>query len=236
MGEFIDANLSTIHNNGFVTNSLKIKDMYGKEHPDIVKKIRHFIKVFPDLNNSAFTIDTYIAGNGQRQPMYNMTKHGFELLVSSFKTGKSLKITKDLIDKFQDLNYNFTYIERDECAFGRLLKDTFSNATIIEQLPVLNYRVDFYIEEGKVIVEYDEAHHQYQQDEDEKRINEIRKEIMRKISIGNPLYEGQEACESPWLNDKDILTVVRVKKGEEGIAINQILNAIYKNDMIEFAI
>lgn len=219
-----------------VVNSLQVKDIYQKEHHDVVKKIKKIIKLIPKLDNSDFILSNYYANNNQYQPMYKMTQKGFEILASSFKTGKSLKLTNELVDMHEEFNYNLTYVEREEHAFGRLLRDTFAKATIIEQMQVLDYRVDFYIDEGKVIIEYDESHHKYQQEDDEIRIKQIRKEMMRKMSVGEPLYEGQEECESPWLKDKDILTVVRVKKGKEGQAINQILNAIYKNDMIEFAI
>jgi predicted HTH transcriptional regulator len=42
------------------------------------------------------------------------------------------------------------------------------------QYPVKNYKLDFYISELNLAIEFDEKHHKYQKEEDKKRENEIK--------------------------------------------------------------
>ena len=96
-------------------------------------------------------------------------------------------------------------------------------------MPVLNFKVDFYLPFANMIIEYDEQHHNYSIEKDEIRIKEIRKEIMKKISQGIPLFEGDEAEYSPWLKDRDILHVIRVNEGEEIKGIREILITMHED-------
>ena len=41
------------------TTSLKVAEVYGKDHADVMKKIRHFIEVIPELNDGNFSLVEY---------------------------------------------------------------------------------------------------------------------------------------------------------------------------------
>ena len=50
----------TVDENGkVVTNSLKIADYYSKEHKDVLKKIRGFIELIPELGEGNFSAICY---------------------------------------------------------------------------------------------------------------------------------------------------------------------------------
>jgi len=60
---------------------------------------------------------------------------------------------------------------------------------------------------------------------------------MRRIVEGIAIYNKQEDVYSnEWLEGKDILHVVRVKKGEEFKGINEILNIMWQKSVIEHVI
>lgn len=69
---------------------------------------------------------------------------------------------------------------RDEVSFGSTIVDAmFKNYTIIRQKPVLKYRIDFYIPELNIAVEFDEEQHHTKsgKEADERREFEIKQEI-----------------------------------------------------------
>lgn len=43
-------------NGEILTTSLNVAEVYGKEHRDIMRKIRHFIDVIPELAERNFTL------------------------------------------------------------------------------------------------------------------------------------------------------------------------------------
>jgi len=70
--------------------------------------------------------------------------------------------------------------QRKEFAFGKdIVENLFSDYTIIKQLPVLNgnYRIDWYIPELKLAIEYDESSHNFRKGEDTNRQQAIEAEL-----------------------------------------------------------
>lgn len=62
--------------------------------------------------------------------------------------------------KSEGVEVRVTKAERAEITFGNSVVDKmFTNYTIIRQYIVLNYRIDFYIPELNIAVEYDEPQH-----------------------------------------------------------------------------
>jgi very-short-patch-repair endonuclease len=89
--------------------------------------------------------------------------------------------------------------------FEILLEKTLEGIVKIDkQLSVLRYRVDFYIHNLNLAIEYDEEYHTYQKEYDELREKEI------KDTLG---------C-----------TFIRIKKGEELEGLNEILKIIIKSN------
>ena len=71
--------------NGIVTTtSLKVAEIYGKDHGDVLKKIRKFIELIPELGQGNFSESSYINEQNKGQPMFNMDRQGFSMLVNKF--------------------------------------------------------------------------------------------------------------------------------------------------------
>ena len=182
--------------------------MEVKEHSKMIRKIDQLISRNPETTN-LFIKSSYKDSSGKRNREYQVTKEGLELLLSTKK-----------------LN---TRSARFEFKFANLLKDMFPNEVILEQYPVLNYRVDFLLPFASIVVEYDEKHHKYQSEKDEHRMREIIEELSRKIVEGEPLYDGDTAEPTPWMKGKDVYTVIRINEGEEIDGLRRILLEIENN-------
>ena len=141
--------------------------------------------------------------------------------MAKFLSSREIKINNNcnlilyfnIIEKIFNKNINeiiFVKNERSEIQFGKLLKQI-TGLDWLEQYPIDNgkYRLDFYLK-NTLIVEYDEDHHNWRTEEDDKRIRYCREWLRR-----NEFYENGWWC-----------PVIRVNKGEEGIGLNKILKAL----------
>lgn len=198
-------------NGDLVVSSRQVAEDFEKRHADVIKAIEDKMKVNEILRSPKYFIEsTYTDKSNRQTKEYLLTEEGKEIIENKFK--------------YNTRNAKFEY------KFYNLLKEFFPNENIVCQMQVLSFRVDFYLPFANIIIEYDEKHHKYSTEKDEIRIKEIRKEIMNKISQGIPLFEGDEEAEySPWLKDKDILHVIRVKEGEEIKGIREILITMHED-------
>ena len=81
--------------------------------------------------------------------------------------------------------------ERKEQRFKSLLESAFKDINIITQYPVKGKRIDFYLPEYKLAIEFDEEQHKSQQEDDKVRQSMIEKELgCRFIRVP----EGQEGA------------------------------------------
>jgi phage anti-repressor protein/very-short-patch-repair endonuclease len=99
--------------------------------------------------------------------------------------------------------------ERKEIEFGKML-DVITGFEWQKQYSIDNgkYRLDFYLEDV-LIVEYDEKYHEYQKEEDEKRINYCRDWL---ATHKKDSYDDGWRC-----------PVIRIKEGEELNGLNRII-------------
>ena len=82
-------NLVAIENNEVVTSSIKVAEIFGKQHKDVLKAVKSLdiSEEFRERNFALSKID-YQNGNIKKQlPMYYITRDGFMFLVMGF-TGK----------------------------------------------------------------------------------------------------------------------------------------------------
>jgi very-short-patch-repair endonuclease len=94
---------------------------------------------------------------------------------------------------------------RYEKEYGKLLENVFKDITkIVPQFPVDNYRIDFYLPQFNIAIEYDEKHH----NTFSSQIRDVERETKIKSILG---------C-----------TFVRVPEGKEIESINTILKLIIK--------
>ncbi|HCT5134542.1 TPA: Rha family transcriptional regulator [Aeromonas hydrophila] len=90
---FTPSEIISLHHGQPVTTSLKVAEVFGKQHKDVLRKIATLdcSKVFNERN---FALVTYQDGKGEARPAYEMTKDGFIFVVMGF-TGAKAAATKE---------------------------------------------------------------------------------------------------------------------------------------------
>ncbi|WP_300464604.1 Rha family transcriptional regulator [Desulfobacula sp.] len=73
---------------GFTTTSLKIAEVYGKDHSNIIKKILG-LNCSEEFSRVNFNAANYLSKQGKMIPMYNITRTGFAFLVGKFSGKKA---------------------------------------------------------------------------------------------------------------------------------------------------
>lgn len=84
-----------------VTDSLKVAQVFGKQHRNVLQSIRNLIVT---AENSAvkkwFCETTYLSAKGQTQPMFIMTRDGFSLLAMGLTGAKAMQFKVAFIEQF----------------------------------------------------------------------------------------------------------------------------------------
>lgn len=91
----------TIENGKVTTTSLKVAEIYGKDHADVMKKIRKFIELIHELGLGNFSESSYINEQQKEQPMFNMDRQGFSMLVNKFTGDKATIFTYKYTKAFE---------------------------------------------------------------------------------------------------------------------------------------
>ena len=84
-----------------VTDSRKVAEAFGKLHKDVIRKIKSLgcSSEFAERNFTLCFENSYLQ-NGKPQPLYQMTKDGFMLLVMGFSGKKAMAIKEAFIAAF----------------------------------------------------------------------------------------------------------------------------------------
>lgn len=94
--------LVIMHEQQAVTTSLKVAEVFQKNHRDVMEKIRNMT-----AENSAvlkmFVEDEYINSQNKQQPMYYMNRDGFTLLAMGFTGSKAMEFKLKYIDAFNKM-------------------------------------------------------------------------------------------------------------------------------------
>lgn len=90
--------LVQVNNEQVVTNSLKVADVFEKEHRHVLDSIRQILAA----ENSAarFFYETTYENRGKQYPMYLMNRDGFSLLVMGFTGAKAMQWKIKYIEAF----------------------------------------------------------------------------------------------------------------------------------------
>jgi len=87
-----------------VTDSLKVAQVFGKQHKDVLRAIRN---LFDTAQNCAvqkwFYESTYIAENGKGNPMFVMNRDGFSLLAMGLTGAKAMQFKVGFIEQFNQM-------------------------------------------------------------------------------------------------------------------------------------
>lgn len=102
----------------------------------------------------------------------------------------------------------------------------------IEQYKVLNYKIDIFFKNAKIIVEYDEKYHDYQKEEDYIRMNDIMFELLKNKNC-QVEYEDEEGYIN-YIDKKDfcymkhnqIYKLIRIKKNKELEGTSKVLACV----------
>lgn len=97
--------LVIMHDRQAVTTSLRIAEVFGKQHKDVLEAIRDLIS---SAENSAlletyFAEGEYKASNGKANPMYYMNRDGFTLLAVGFTGKRALQFKISYINAFNSM-------------------------------------------------------------------------------------------------------------------------------------
>lgn len=160
----------TEKNNKPVTNSREVAENFGKNHQHVMESIRNLTGKNTATKNY-FYKTTYTNDRGREYPIYYMTKEGFLLLTSSFRGAKAQEVKAKILAETDMIPPALP--ERKELVFVDVLKETMKplGLTIETQkvFPKLDFRVDVFIPELNLAIEYDEKEHIYKIENDEQR-------------------------------------------------------------------
>ena len=99
--------LVVVNNNQAVTTSLKVAEVFGKEHFNVIRDIRNLIGggVLKIEDTPMFIETTYVnEQNKQEYPMFVMDRDGFDLLVMGFTGEKALAYKVTYIKAFRAMS------------------------------------------------------------------------------------------------------------------------------------
>ena len=105
--------LTTNEDGTVTTNSLKVAEYYGKGHNDVMKKIRKFIELIPELGQGNFTQSSYINEQNKEQPMYIMDRQGFSMLVNKFTGDEATIFTYKYTKAFERMVEIITLLQQE---------------------------------------------------------------------------------------------------------------------------
>lgn len=84
-----------------VVSSLDVADTFVKNHFDVMESIRNIQTTISTMEFSMlFNLTSYKAANGKSNPMYQMTRDGFTLLVMGYTGEKAMKFKLAYIKQF----------------------------------------------------------------------------------------------------------------------------------------
>ncbi len=92
-------------NDQVVTTSLKVAEVFGKEHQHILRDIRDLVEGVSRIGDTPmFEETTYIhPQNKQQYPMFLMNRDGFTLLAMGFTGDKALRFKMAYINAFNEM-------------------------------------------------------------------------------------------------------------------------------------
>ena len=135
---------------------------------------------------------------GRPKTQYEFTLDAVKLICLLERNNTSKDVYRWLCS-FDDRECVIYHKTRKELLFEICLIEILNGIeVVIPQYKVLNYRIDFYLPDLNIAIEYDEKHHSYKKHKDANRQKEIENEIKN-------------------------IEFIRVNEGEENLGINLIL-------------
>lgn len=121
-----------------VTDSLKVAQVFGRQHKNVIRSIRDIMMSANLLaNRQTFCESTYMDSQGRKQPIFLMTKEGFCALVMRWNGEKANQFKMAFIEMFSKMESAFQRIQPQYPAipqtFAEALRLAASQAEQIEE-------------------------------------------------------------------------------------------------------
>lgn len=166
------------HKNFISSHELAI--LINRGHKDIRRAIRNII-LKNSNNHSEFEDGFYINYQNKKQPTYKLSLTGVKLYIDNARKTPNLKPLIEWYNTAEGSNSNPIVLNsRFEDSFISDLEQSLKplGYKIDKQKPILNkYRLDAYIEDLNIAIEYDEKQHEYNSEKDLIRQREIEKHL-----------------------------------------------------------
>ena len=94
--------LVIMHDEKVVTTSLKVAEIFEKEHRDVMKSIRN-LTAQNFAVKKMFVEESYLNSRNQQQPMFYMNRDGFTLLAVGFTGSKAMEFKLKYIEAFNQM-------------------------------------------------------------------------------------------------------------------------------------
>lgn len=91
-----------IQNEQVKTTSLKVAEIFGKQHKDVLRKFEN-LDCSTEFTERNFALSEYLDSSGRKLPMYEMTKDGFIFLVMGFTGAAAARIKEAYINTFNQM-------------------------------------------------------------------------------------------------------------------------------------
>jgi len=119
--------------------SREVAELTGKLHKHVMRDCRKHI-------HELITTSSYLSGNGEQRPQFIVEPQGVDILLSRYNSVKG--------------DFKGRAVVRHEYIFGEdIVSKLFNGYEVMPQFKVLGYRLDWYIPELKLAIEFDEPQH-----------------------------------------------------------------------------
>lgn len=137
--------LVVMKNQQAVTTSLKVAEVFGKEHRSVIRNIKNLTAQNCAVKKM-FVESTYVNSRGQEWPMFYMNRDGFTLLAMGFTGNKALEFKLKYIKAFNNME---DFIKKQQQfampqTFGEALQLAADQQKLIEKNQP---KVDYYDEQ-----------------------------------------------------------------------------------------
>ena len=177
-----------------VAEHLEIKHFY------VLQKIRKM----QEIKRGNFIKGNYTNSRNRKYTMYSMDKESYDILILYKKCRSTLGKS----------------LEND---FYKLLSDLLPKCKIIRNKKIGIYKVDFYLNDYKIIVEFDEKHHDYTKNKDLKREKEILGNIYNDWYDKKYNIEGYSFKE---FLERKCIKIIRIKHNKIGAGLRELLSEL----------
>lgn len=192
-------------NGKILASSRDVAERFGKQNKHVNEAIRKLITSNPEMKKH-FIISKYKSSRGRYETEYILDEEGLNLL--NYKFGFSVMSP------------------RFEIKFKNLLQELFVGLKIIHQYFIDGYKLDFFIPDLNMIIEYDEDHHKYTSEQDRNRMNIIIDHLRNMVKMNKPLYQEDTNLRKTLLKNPNLFSVIRVIKCKEITGIKDICKKI----------